>query len=65
MKGIRLVRKAVLMERVMVGGEFLRLSVRVRSIGRRMIVSVRKVEVVMISGISITFTWICTKMSGS
>lgn len=64
--GIRLVRKAVLIARVMVLGEFLKFFRRMgRSMGVRMAVSVASVSVLRSRAVSITFTWICTKVSGS
>lgn len=64
--GSKLVRKAVLTVRVMVRGEFWKVSDnRGNSIGIRMIVSVRSMEVLRSSAISITFTWTCTKIDGS
>ena len=64
--GTRLVKKAVLMVRVMVVG----VSVGVvgsngRRRGVRMIDSVRSIEVLRSRVVSITFTWICTKIGGS
>lgn len=64
--GIRLVKKAVLMVRVMLDGEFLRfVDSAGSSMGVKMIVSVSSMEVFRSNVVSITFTWICTKMSGS
>lgn len=64
--GARLMRKADLMVRVMVLGEFWKFfEIRGRSVGVRMVVSVRSVRVVRSRVVSTTFTWICTKMSGS
>lgn len=64
--GTRLVRRAVLMACVVMVGEFFRFfDSRGRSIGVRMIVSVRSMDVLRSSVVSTTFTWICTKMSGS
>ena len=64
--GTRLVRKAALMVCVMVVGESVGVG---RSSGRRrgmrMIDSVRSMEVLRSRAVSITFTWICTKMGGS
>lgn len=58
--------KAVLMVRVMWVGEFLNVFDRSgSSIGVKMIVSVRSMEVLRSSVVSITFTWICTKVDGS
>lgn len=64
--GTRLIKKAVLTVRVMVAGEFWNVfDSRGSSVGMRMIARVRSMEVLRSSGVSITFTWICTKMSGS
>lgn len=66
MDGIRLARKAVFTVRVIEAGEFLKFfSMRGRIIGMRMIVVVRSMEVLRRRVSSITFTWSCTKMSGS
>lgn len=47
-------------------GEFWKFLDRKGSrIGVRMIVSVRAMKVLRSNAISITFTWICTKMGGS
>lgn len=54
------------MVRVMVVGEFWKFFDRRGSrVGVRMTVSVSSIEVLRSSVGSITFTWICTKMSGS
>ena len=64
--GTRLVIKAVLTVRVMVFGEFWRFfDSSGSSVGVRMIVSVRSMEVLRRSVVSITFTWTCTKICGS
>lgn len=64
--GIRLVRKAALVVRVMVLGEFWKFFERSgRSVGVRVMVSVRVIRVVRSRVVSTTFTWICTKMDGS
>lgn len=64
--GIKLVRKAVLIVRVMVLGEFWKFfSRRGRKVGVRMIVSVSSMEVLSSRAVSTTFTWTCTKMGGS
>lgn len=62
--GIRLIRKAVLMVLVMDMGSFLDLGGG-RIIGVRRVSSVNVVRVLRSSGVSITFTWICTKIGGS
>lgn len=64
--GIRLIRKAVLTVRVMWVGEFWNVFDRSgSSVGARMVVKVRSMKVLRSSVVSITFTWNCTKMSGS
>lgn len=64
--GARLIRKAVLIVRVMVLGEFLKVFRRMgRNMGVRIVVSVSNIRVLRSRAISTTFTWICTKMSGS
>lgn len=64
--GTRLIRKAVLTVRVMVVGEFGGVfDSRASRVGVRMMASVRSMEVLRSSAVSITFTWICTKMNGS
>lgn len=64
--GTRLIKKAVLTVYVMVVGEFWSFfDRRGSSIGMMMIVSVRSMEVLRSNVVSITFTWICTKMGGS
>lgn len=64
--GIRLVRKAVLIVSVMeAGGIEWGVERRERRIGMRMIASVRSMEVLRSNVVSTTFTWICTKISGS
>lgn len=64
--GTRLIRKAILTVRVMMVGEFwVVFDSSGSSIGVRIIVSVRSTEVLRSSVVSITFTWICTKIDGS
>lgn len=64
--GIRLIRKEVFTVLVIVSGVFLRLpDSRGNRIGVERIASVSSINVVRTSDRSITFTWICTKMSGS
>lgn len=64
--GTRLIKKAVLTVRVIMVGEFEGVFDRRGSrVGVRMIVSVRSMEVLRSSVVSITFTWTCTKMGGS
>lgn len=64
--GIRLIRKAVLMVRMMVVGEFWGFFDRSgSSVGVRIIASVSSMRVLSSSVVSTTFTWICTKMGGS
>lgn len=64
--GARLIRKAVLMLRVMVLGEFLKFFRRIgRSAGVRVVISVMSVREVSNWGVSIAFTWTCTKVGGS
>ena len=64
--GIRLIRKEIFTVSVMVVGVFLRLSDRRgKMMGVVRVVRVSSMRVVRTSGRSITFTWICTKMSGS
>lgn len=63
--GTRLIMKAVLTVRVIVAGEFLKFSDRRgSSVGVRMVMRMRSVDVLRSSAVSITFTWICTKMGG-
>lgn len=62
---MRLVMKAVLTVLEISDGEFFSLSRGGRIMGVRRITSVNGVRVFRSSVISITFTWICTKMSGS
>lgn len=63
--GIRLIMKAVLTVRVVVVGEFLKFFDRNGSnMGVRMVMRMRSMEVLRSSAVSITFTWICTKMGG-
>ena len=62
----RLVRNAVLTVRVMVVGVFWKFFDRRGSImGASRMASVSSIIVLRSSGASITFTWSCTKMSGS
>ena len=64
--GTRLIRKAILTVRVMMVGEFwVVFDSSGSSIGVRIIVSVRSMEVLRSSVVSVTFTWTCTKMDGS
>lgn len=64
--GARLIRKADLMVKVMVLGEFLEVFRRAgRSVGVRIVVSVSSIRVLRSRAISTTFTWICTKVDGS
>lgn len=64
--GMRLIRKAVLMVCVMVVGEGRRgVGSKRRRIGVRIMNSVRSMDVFRSSVVSITFTWICTKINGS
>lgn len=64
--GIRLSRKEVLTVFVMVFGVFLRLFARRgKMIGVSRVVRVSSINVFRTIDWSITFTWICTKMSGS
>lgn len=64
--GTKLDRKAVLTARVIVAGEFWSFfDSRGSNVGVRMIMSVRRMEVLRSSASSITFTWICTKIGGS
>lgn len=59
-------KKEVLTVFVIVVGEFLRLfDSRGRIIGVDRIARVSSISVFRTNGRSITFTWICTKMSGS
>lgn len=52
--------------RVMVVGEFWKFfDSSGSSVGVRIIVSVRSIEVLRRSAVSITFTWTCTKICGS
>lgn len=54
------------MVRVMVVEEFWRFfDSSGSSVGVRMTTSVSSIEVLRSSAVSITFTWICTKMGGS
>ena len=46
-------------------GEFFRFRRGGRIIGVRRVSSVNVVRVLRSSGVSITFTWICTKIGGS
>lgn len=64
--GIRLIRNEVFTVLVMVLGVFFRLFERNgKMIGVRRVVRVSSINVFRTNGRSITFTWICTKMSGS
>lgn len=64
--GIKLIKKEVLTVLVMVAGVFLRLSDKSGNrIGVARVARVRSMNVFRIRDRSITFTWICTKMSGS
>ena len=64
--GIRLIMKEVFTVFVMMVGVFLRLFDSMGKMsGVERVVSVSSIRVIRISGESITFTWICTKMSGS
>ena len=64
--GIRLIRKDVLTVFVIMLGVFLRLGDRRGNrIGVERVARVRSMNVFRTSDRSITFTWICTKMSGS
>ena len=64
--GTRLIMKAVFTVLVMVVGEFWSFfDSRGSSVGVRIVVSVRSVRVFRSSVVSITFTWICTKVGGS
>lgn len=64
--GTRLIRKEVLTVFVIVSGVFLRLSDRRGNrMGVKRVARVRSMNVFRTSERSITFTWICTKMSGS
>lgn len=64
--GIRLIRNEVFTVLVMVSGVFFRLSeMRGKMMGVSRTVRVSSMDVFRASGRSITFTWICTKMSGS
>jgi len=64
--GIRLVMKAALTVCVMEDGEFLNvLDRRGTRIGVRIIMSVSNMKVLRSNVVSITSTWICTKMGGS
>ena len=64
--GTRLIRNDILTVFVMEVGVFLNLSDRIgRMMGVNRVVRVSSIMVLRISERSITFTWICTKMSGS
>lgn len=64
--GIRLIKNEVLTVFVIVLGVFLRLLDSSGSrIGVKRVVRVKSMNVFRTSERSITFTWICTKMSGS
>lgn len=64
--GIKLIRKEALTVFVMVSGVFLELGDRRGNrMGVERVARVRSMNVLRTSGRSITFTWICTKMSGS
>lgn len=64
--GIKLIRKEVLTVFVIVLGVFLRLlDSRGSRMGVERVARVRSMNVFRTSERSITFTWICTKMSGS
>lgn len=63
---MRLIRKEVLTVLVIVLGLFLKLSdKRGNRMGVERVARVRSMNVFRTSERSITFTWICTKMSGS
>lgn len=63
--GARLVRKAALTVLEMDEGVFLNFRIGGRMIGVRRIIRVSDVKVLRSRAVSITFTWSCTKMSGS
>lgn len=64
--GIRLIRKEALTVFVMVSGVFLELGDRRGNrMGVERVARVRSINVFRTSDRSITFTWICTKISGS
>lgn len=64
--GIRLIRKEVLTVFVMIVGVFFRLSDSMgKMIGVQRTVRVSSMNVFRMSIWSTTFTWICTKMTGS
>lgn len=63
--GIRLIKKAVLIVLVIDCGEFLKLNRRGRMIGVRRVRRISGMDVFNSMVIFITFTWSCTKMSGS
>ncbi len=63
--GIRLIKKAVLIVLVIDCGEFLKLNRRGRMIGVRRVRRISGMDVFKSMVIFITFTWSCTKMSGS
>lgn len=64
--GTRLIRKEALTVFVMVLGVFLRLGDRSGNrMGVERVTRVRIMNVFRMRDRSITFTWICTKMSGS
>lgn len=64
--GTRLIRNVVLTVRVMMVGEFWEFfDASGSSIGIEMVVSVRRMVVLRNRVGSFTFTWICTKVSGS
>lgn len=64
--GIKLIRNEVLTVLVMMAGVFLRLfDSSGKIIGVDRVARVSSMNVFRISDISITFTWICTKMTGS
>lgn len=64
--GIKLIRNEVLTVLVMMAGVFLRLfDSSGKIIGVDRVARVSSINVFRISDISITFTWICTKMTGS
>lgn len=64
--GTRLARNAILTVCVMVAGVFRKFfDMSGSRMGVRIIVSVRRIEVLRSRAGSTTFTWICTKMDGS
>lgn len=64
--GTRLIRNAILTACVMAVGEFGKFfDMSGSRMGMRMIVNVRRIEVLRSRAGSTTFTWICTKMNGS